>query len=288
MDKLACSMVRIILFMILYGDISSQPLYENNRGDQVTTKQTEFYYQKLYEREIFLENSWKKKLDLCRETLPFDCKELYMNGKRKSGVYTIYPWKKSDPKYRPIQVYCDMETEGGGWTAIQRRVNGEENFTRNWTEYKHGFGTPYGDYWIGNDAIHQLAIGRNSSLRVTITPMNSSFVSFKMYHQFYVFGEDQNYRLQVANPGSGSLDNRLVEDVAFFKTTEMQFSTFDVDNDNYSGNCAAYFLGGWWFNRCHSAYLNGPWQTVDWVDPWYMQYTSGMQVNGTSMLIKSH
>lgn len=83
-------------------------------------------------------------------------------------------------------------------------------------------------------------------------------------------------------------DNRLVEDVAFFKTTEMQFSTFDVDNDNYSGNCAAYFLGGWWFNRCHSAYLNGPWQTVDWVDPWYMQYTSGMQVNGTSMLIKSH
>lgn len=33
--------------------------------------------------------------------------------------------------------------------AIQRRVNGEENFTRNWTEYKLGFGTPYGDYWIG-------------------------------------------------------------------------------------------------------------------------------------------
>lgn len=57
----------------------------------------------------------------------------------------------------------------------------------------------------GNDAIHQLAIGRNSSLRVTITPMNGGVVSFKIYHQFYVFGEDQNYTLQVANPGSGSL-----------------------------------------------------------------------------------
>lgn len=57
----------------------------------------------------------------------------------------------------------------------------------------------------GNDAIHQLATGRNSSLRITITPMNGGFVSFKMYHQFYVFGEDQNYRLQLANPGNESL-----------------------------------------------------------------------------------
>lgn len=35
--------------------------------------------------------------------------------------------------------------------------------------------------------------------------MDGGVVSFRMYHQFYVFGEDQNYRLQVANPGSGSL-----------------------------------------------------------------------------------
>nr|XP_034321773.1 microfibril-associated glycoprotein 4-like [Crassostrea gigas] len=292
MDKLALSMVfRIICFLILYGDISSQPLYENSREDRITAKETEFYYQNVYERENFLENqenSWKKKLDLCRETLPFDCKELYMNGIRKSGVYTIYPWEKTDPDYRPIKVYCDMESEGGGWTAIQRRVNGEETFTRNWTEYKLGFGTPYGDYWIGNEAIHQLTTGRNSSLYVTITPMDGGVVSFKMYHQFYVFGEDQNYTLQVANPGSGSLDDRLVWNDADFKTTGMQFSTFDVDNDKYIHNCAAAHLGGWWFNRCHSAFLNGLWHSGDWRSAWYSQYLSGREVNGTSMLIKSH
>lgn len=49
MDKLAWSMMfHIIFVMILYGEICSQPLYENNREDRVTTKQTEFYYQKLY------------------------------------------------------------------------------------------------------------------------------------------------------------------------------------------------------------------------------------------------
>lgn len=49
MDKLACSMMFwTTFFMILYSDISSQPLYKNNREDRVTTKQTEFYYQKLY------------------------------------------------------------------------------------------------------------------------------------------------------------------------------------------------------------------------------------------------
>lgn len=310
MDKLACSMMfQTIFFMILYGAISSQPLYENNREDRVTTKQTEFYYQKLYEREIFLENqvnSFKKELDICRdsttsmeklttsnpmsgqnntlaETLPLDCKELYMNGIRKSGVYTIYPWKKSDPYYRPLQAYCDMETEGGGWTAMQRRVNGEESFNRNWTEYKLGFGTPYGDYWIGNDAIRQLTFGRNSSLRVTVTPMDGGVVSFRMYHQFYIDGEDQNYRLQIANPGSGNIPSINL------MGNPQQFSTFDADNDGSSYfHCAADFSGGWWFGGCHSAFLNGLWHSEDWESPWYPPYGSGKQVNGTSMLIKSH
>lgn len=118
--------------------------------------------------------------------------------------------------------------------------------------------------------------------------MNGSFVSFKMYHQFYVSGEDQNYRLQLAIPGNGTLRDHLVDVVVYNRATGMQFSTFDVDNDRCDCNCAAEFLGGWWFNGCHSAYFNGPWHSDKWVNPWFTQYTSGRQVNGTSMLIKSH
>lgn len=35
-----------------------------------------------------------------------------------------------------LQVFCDMEASGGGWTLIQRRENGSVNFQRNWKDYK--------------------------------------------------------------------------------------------------------------------------------------------------------
>ncbi|KAK3757363.1 hypothetical protein RRG08_058220 [Elysia crispata] len=50
---------------------------------------------------------------------------------------------------------CDTHTDSGGWLVIQRRAAGDVDFYKDWSSYRDGFGSPTGDHWLGNKAIHE-------------------------------------------------------------------------------------------------------------------------------------
>lgn len=39
-----------------------------------------------------------------------------------------------------LQVFCEMDYMGGGWTVMQRRTDGLTDFKRPWADYVDGFG----------------------------------------------------------------------------------------------------------------------------------------------------
>ncbi|XP_062617492.1 microfibril-associated glycoprotein 4-like [Saccostrea cucullata] len=186
--------------------------------------------------------------------LPRDCKDLHQDGQSSTGVYDVYPYRALTI---PVRVFCDMTTMGGGWTAIQKRVYGSVSFDRNWTEYKNGFGSPEQNVWVGNDVIHMLTKGKDSSLFVSIT-LQDQTTFYEMYDGFSISDETEKYQLFLAGPAGGTLgDSMLDTGYPDYSLSGMYFSTPDRDHDRWTGNCAAVNGGGWWFNACNHAFLNG-------------------------------
>ncbi|KAF8787968.1 Techylectin-5B like protein [Argiope bruennichi] len=89
-----------------------------------------------------------------------DCSEILSTGRTKSGVYTI--WPSYLPAEKSLKVYCDMETDGGGWTVIQRRGKFpiQQDFYLDWESYKNGFGNLMQEFWLGNENIRVLFLKR--------------------------------------------------------------------------------------------------------------------------------
>ncbi|XP_077905203.1 angiopoietin-4 [Ictidomys tridecemlineatus] len=158
------------------------------------------------------------------------------------------PW---DSSCSPVpQVFCGMESNGGGWTIIQRRVDGSEDFQRSWKEYKEGFGNPAGEYWLGNEAIHQLTSRATYSLRVELEDWEDQ-EAYAQYERFQLGSEAQLYRISV----SGYSDSVGRQTGLFLRSAN--FSTRDADNDNCVCECAQLLSGGWWFDACGLSNLNG-------------------------------
>ncbi|MFT7816929.1 fibroleukin-like [Arapaima gigas] len=182
---------------------------------------------------------------------PVDCSDYSVRGVRNSGVYRVRP----DPLAPPFDVFCNMESHGGGWTVLQRRLNGSVSFNRTWSRYKLGFGDLRGEFWIGNDHLHLLTKAKDMTLRIELQDLNGLRRHAK-YKLFYVANEFLKYRLSV-DGYSGTAGDALHYSKSYNHDQKF-FSTPDQDNDMYeAGSCGTYYGSGWWFDACMSANLNG-------------------------------
>ncbi|XP_052090212.1 fibrinogen-like protein A [Mytilus californianus] len=170
-----------------------------------------------------------------------DCSE--MRGRRKtSGVYTIHPEKSKE-----IKAYCDMSTDGGGWTVVQRRIDGKTNFDRNWIDYKEGFGDLQKEFWLGNKYLNILTTSGKYELRVDLTD-TSNKMTYALYKTFSISDENSKYKLTI-----GDYSGTAVDSLKY--SNGRKFSTKDSDSDIYSGNCAVIH-GAWWHGNCSNSLLN--------------------------------
>ncbi|XP_015222737.1 fibrinogen C domain-containing protein 1 isoform X1 [Lepisosteus oculatus] len=181
---------------------------------------------------------------------PRDCSDIYMSGQREDGIYSVFP------THYPagFQVFCDMTTDGGGWTVFQRREDGSVNFFKGWDSYREGFGKITGEHWLGLKRIHALTIQANYELRIDLEDFENSTA----YAQYSTFGvglfsvdpDEDGYPLTIADYSGTAGDSLL-------KHNGMKFTTKDRDNDHSENNCASFYHGAWWYRNCHTSNLNG-------------------------------
>lgn len=174
-----------------------------------------------------------------------DCAEAHGAGHRQSGVYELRLGR------RLVSVWCEQQREGGGWTVIQRRQDGSVNFFTNWQHYKAGFGRPDGEYWLGLEPVHQVTSRGDHELLVLLEDWGGRGARAH-YDSFSLEPESDHYRLRLGQYHGDAGDSLSWHN-------DKPFSTVDRDRDSYSGNCALYHRGGWWYHACAHSNLNGVW-----------------------------
>ncbi|XP_021457862.2 tenascin isoform X4 [Oncorhynchus mykiss] len=176
---------------------------------------------------------------------PKDCSQALLNGDTISGTYNIY---LGGDESQPIQVYCDMTTDGGGWMVILRRQNGNLEFFRNWKNYTGGFGDMNDEFWFGLANLHKMTASGQYELRVDLRDNGKSV--YAQYDKFTIAEPRSRYKIYLGKYSGTAGDSMTYHH-------GRPFSTYDNDNDIAVTNCALSYKGAFWYKNCHRVNLMG-------------------------------
>ncbi|XP_031716022.1 tenascin-like [Anarrhichthys ocellatus] len=176
---------------------------------------------------------------------PKDCAQILLNGETTSGLYTVYVRGEES---QPIQVYCDMTTDGGGWMVFLRRQNGKLEFFRNWKNYTAGFGNMNDEFWLGLSNLHKITNSGHYELRVDMRDKGES--AYAQYDKLTIAEPKTRYKVYI-----GAYSGTAGDSMTYHQGRP--FSTFDNDNDIAVTNCALSYKGAFWYKNCHRVNLMG-------------------------------
>ncbi|VVD01097.1 unnamed protein product, partial [Leptidea sinapis] len=188
----------------------------------------------------------------------YSCVDLLNAGMRDSGVYYL---QIRGTTYWFLKVFCEQIIADGGWTVIHRRDDfgtPAENFNRDWSDYKNGFGDPSKEFWLGNENIYMLTNNDDYMLRVELEDFDGN-KRYAQYSHFKIYSEAEYYKLEI-DGYEGNAGDSLND--PWYGSNNSPFSTYNRDNDRSSLNCASMLKGGWWWKSCgrglNGLYLHDP------------------------------
>lgn len=156
---------------------------------------------------------------------------------------------------QPTIVQMERHRFNGDWMVVLQRLDGSENFNRNWTDYRDGFGTVGRNFWMGLERLYQLTSNAWYEVLMEMEDFAGNY-RYARYGRFAVGSEAEQYSVKELGAYSGTAGDS-------FATHKGR--TFSTRETGALKNCATTYTGGWWYypSACYDTHLTGTWKKAN-------------------------